>query len=233
MRVMGILANRLSLKMSRRRLFIQQTNTLLGFLAFVLAVIFSLTSVFRFSSEALLALSGTIAVAGGFALKDVATSFMARLMILTNKPFQVGDRVNFGAYYGEIIEIGMRNVKMVTLDDNLVSIPTHKFLTEVVASANSGNLECMVVLDFYLGGGEDHQRASEIVRDAVLASNFFFLEKPVVVLLGTKLTIQGHVVTVITAKAYVFDTRYEKDFESDVTDRTLVAFRREGIRMAA
>lgn len=67
----------------------------------------------------------------------------------------------------------------------------------------------------------------------MLASKFFPLEKPVVVLLGTKLTIQGHVVTVITAKAYVFDTRYEKDFESDVTDRTLVAFRREGIRMAA
>ena len=122
---------------------------------------------------------------------------------------------------------------MVTFDDNLVSIPTHKFLTEVVASANSGNLECMVVLDFNLGGGEDHQRASEIVHDAVLASKFFFLGKPVAVLVGTKLTIQGHAVTVITAKAYVFDTRYEKDFESDVTDRTLSAFRREGIRMAA
>jgi hypothetical protein len=37
-------------------------------------------------------------------------------------------------------------------------------------------------------------------------------------------------VTVITAKAYVFDVRYEKAFMTDVTERVKLAFREAGIR---
>lgn len=61
--------------------------------------------VFNLSSEAFLAISGTTAVTIGFALKDVAASFMAGISILTNKLFQVGDRISFGGYYGEVTEI--------------------------------------------------------------------------------------------------------------------------------
>jgi len=221
----------LSERIDRHRLVLKQTGTLFSFAAYVIAIVWAFTSLFTLSSEALLALSGTIAVTAGFALKDVAASFLAGITILTNKPFQVGDRITFGGFYGEVKEIGLRTVRIVTLDDNLVTIPTNKFLTDAVASANAGALDCMVVMKFYISPDADHSRAKEIVREAVLASKYLYLGKPFNVLLSTLLTQQGQTVIEITAKAYVYDARFEKAFSSDVTDRVLSAFREEGVSL--
>ncbi|MEO0814287.1 MAG: mechanosensitive ion channel domain-containing protein, partial [Myxococcota bacterium] len=187
--------------------------------------------VFNLSPEALLAVSGTVAVTLGFAFKDVAASFLAGISILTNKPFQVGDRISFGGYYGEVKEIGLRTVRLVTLDDNLVTIPSNKFLTDPVASANAGELDCMVVMNFFVDAGADHARAQEIVRQAVLASKYLYLGKPLAVLLSNRVSEHGRLIVELTAKAYVYDTRHEKAFASDVTDRVLRAFKRDGVAL--
>lgn len=41
-------------------------------------------------------LGGTAAVAMGFAMKDLVASVVAGVMIMVDRPFQVGDRVSFG-----------------------------------------------------------------------------------------------------------------------------------------
>jgi small conductance mechanosensitive channel len=51
-----------------------------------------------------------------------------------------------------------------------------------------------------------------------------FLERPVVVLVSDVIS-QGYLVTRLSAKAYVLDVRYEKAFESDVTERVKDGFR--------
>ncbi len=221
--------DRLSEAATRHRLVIKQVSSLLAFGLYTLAFVLAFTSLFQLSSEAMLALSGTIAVTVGFALKDVAASYLAGFTILTNKPFQVGDRISFGGFYGEVKEIGLRTVRLVTLDDNLVTIPNNKFLTDIVASANAGALDCMVVIPFYVTPAADHARAKAIVREAVLASKYLYLGKPLTVLYEAKLQEHGQVLVQITAKAYVYDARHEKAFASDVTDRVLTAFKAEGI----
>lgn len=230
-RFMNRFVARLSERVARHRLIFKQVGTLLAFGLYVVAFILAFSSLFTLSSEALLALSGTIAVTVGFALKDVAASFFAGITILINRPFQVGDRISFGGYYGEVKEIGLRTVRLVTLDDNLVTIPTNKFLTDPVASANAGELDCMVVTKFHVSPNADHCRAQEIVREAVLASKYLYLGKPMTVLVSTLLTERGQSVVELTAKAYVYDARHEKSFASDVTDRVLSAFQSEGVRM--
>ena len=227
MRITRRILRSLSERMASHRLTLKQLDTLLSFVVYLAAFILALTSLFTLSSEALLALSGTIAVTAGFALKDVAASFMAGLAILFTRPFQVGDRISFGGYYGEVKEIGLRTVRLVTLDDNLVSIPTNKFLTDPVASANAGELDCMVVMTFYISPMADHRRAREIVDDAVLASKYLYLGKPMTTLVRNRISEQGQLLVEIVAKAYVYDARCEKSFESDVTDRVLDAFRTE------
>ena len=196
-----------------------------------MAFLAALFALFDFSPEALLALSGTLAVAGGFLLKDVAESTMAGISILVTRPFQVGDRIQFGEYYGEVEDIGLRSVRLVTLDDNLVTIPSNQFLTQSVASANAGELDCMVVIPFYVDCAADHDRAREIVRDAVLSSRFLYLGKPVSVLVAMKLVNEVGALVELSAKAYVFDARHERAFASDVTQRALRAFQEAGILM--
>lgn len=227
------LVQRLSDRRVTRRLLIKQANTLFAFTAFVLATAWAISTLFRLSSEAILALSGTLAVAGGFALKDVASSFLAGITILVNRPFQVGDRIHFDGFYGEVKEIGLRSVRLVTLDDNVVTIPSNRFMEQSVACANAGALDCMVVIDFLISPAADHVRARELVQDAVLASQYLFLGKPWVVRTSTEATADGRVLVKLRAKAYVYDARQETAFSSDVCDRVLRAFRASGIVMPA
>lgn len=175
-------------------------------------------------NKALLGLGGTLAVAVGFALKDTTSSLMAGVLILIDQPFQVGDRVQFGSTYGEVTEIGLRSVRIVTLDDNEVSIPNNKFLTEAVASANSGALDMMVVIKFHIAMTEDFELAKKLVYEACITSKYVYLHKPVVILLKDEVTGIAFS-TAISCKAYVIDTRYESAFISDVTERAKRAFK--------
>ncbi|MFK7929393.1 MAG: mechanosensitive ion channel family protein [Myxococcota bacterium] len=180
-------------------------------------------------SEALFAVAGTVGLAVGFAFKDVLASLMAGVLLLIDEPFQVGDRISFGDHYGEVTEIGFRSVRLVTLDDNLVTIPNSAFLTDSVASANAGALDCMVVIPFYLGASEDFQKARRIVTEAGATSRNAYLQKPLTTVLRDAF-LGARFVTIIALKAYVFDARYEKALMSDVTERVKIAFRREGLK---
>ncbi len=226
-RLVGRLADRLVV----HRLAIKQALTLAGFAAYGAAGLGAISMMFELSAQAFFAISGTLAIALGFLLKDVAESLVAGLTILIARPFSVGDRISFGGYYGEVRDIGLRTVQLVTLDDNLVTVPSNKFLSESVASANAGALDCMVVMTFWVATDADHERARDIVRDAVMSSRFCYVGKPITVLVGVKLAEQIGAVVEIVAKAYVFDARHEKSFGSDVTERVLRALRAEGIAL--
>lgn len=235
--VIGLVLNRLALgflddlgeRFGNQRLLFKKISALLRFSVYVILFGITVSSVVVLESEALIAVAGTIGVAVGFAFKDLLASLMAGVILLMDEPFQVGDRVAFGGYYGEISEIGLRSVRMITLDDNLVTIPNNKFLNEASASANAGALDCMVVIPFYLGAAEDFVGARRLIEEATATSRYVFLDKPMTTLIADEF-MGERFVTVIRVKAYVFDARYEKAFASDVTERVKLAFRMTGIR---
>ena len=182
-----------------------------------------LLGVIRPERETLLALSATLAVTIGLALKDLTSSIIAGVIILVDSPFQVGDRVQYDDTYGEVVEIGLRTVKINTLDDNLVSIPNNKFLTDAVASSNAGNLDMMVVMDFHVGVTSDHELARQLVFEATATSRYAFLKKPITVTVED-VSVEGIYATRIRSRFYVADTRYELDVRSDVASRVKRAF---------
>jgi len=229
LRVMGSLVDDMGERFTNWRLQLMKGKAVLRFSAYIVMAVLVLTTVLRLENEALMAISGTLAVAIGFAMKDLAASLMAGLILIIDEPFQVGDRIAFDGYYGEVTEIGLRSVRLATLDDNAVTVPNNKFLTDSVASANAGALDAMVVVPFYIGAAEDFQRARRIVAEATATSRYVYLKKPVVTLVTDEF-LGERFVTVIKVKAYVFDIRYEKAFVTDVTERVKLSFRRLGIR---
>ena len=212
-----------------RRLLLKQVSALLRFVVWFLLFLGTASSVLELRSEALLAIAGSLGVAFGFAFKDLLASLMAGVILLFDRPFQVGDRVTFGSWYGEVTEIGLRSVRLVTLDDNLVTVPNSNFLSQAVASANAGALDCMVVIPIYVAAAEDFARARDLVEEAAFTSPYVYLEKPVVTLLSDEF-LGERFVTVIRLKAYVIDARFEKTFASDVTWRVKMALEEADIR---
>jgi len=216
-------------RFTERRLFLLKTKIFVRFLGYAAIAVLVGTSVVEVENEALLALLGTIGLAVGFAFKDLLASLMAGVILLVDEPFQVGDRIRFGGYYGDVTSIGLRSVRLQTLDDNAVTIPNALFLTESVASANAGNLDCMVVMEFWVASAEDFEEARRIVAEATATSRYVYLAKPIVTNISD-VFISERFVTQITVKAYVFDTRFERAFATDVTVRVKKALRAAKIR---
>lgn len=220
--------DRLSARFSNRRPTIQKVQTTLRFLLYIVALVAAVGLSVRLDPTALTVIGGALAFAVGFALRDLVASFIAGLTIMFDRPFQVGDRVAYGGEYGDILTIGLRSVRMNTLDHNIITIPNNKVFTDVTSSANYGALEMQVAMDFYVGVDQDIALAVEIVREACVTSPYVYLGRPVHVV-AKHTILQDYVAFHLKARPYVFDAKDEEAFETDVHFRVLTAFRERGV----
>ena len=224
-----VINQRLSQGFPQIRLSIEQATTVAKFLILVCGVVLSILALFGFSKQTVMAIGGSAAIAIGFGLKDIAASVLSGFIILFERPFQVGDRIKFQEIYGDVVSIGLRSIRVRTLDDSYVTIPNSRFITDPISSANSGNLDMMAQFDLYIAPNSDLPKVNKLVREATVASRYTFLEKPVRVLFSD--TFLGeHFCTQVRIQAYVIEPRYEKAFESDVTQRLHRAFETNNIQ---
>jgi len=184
-------------------------------------------TIFRVDAQGLLAASAALGVALGFAAQDLLKNVFGGLIVVFDQPFQVGDKISVGGTYGEVVSIGLRSTRIVTADDNLVTVPNSQVVQEQVANANAGQLNCQVVTDLYLPGKVDEKTAREIAFDAAVTSQYVFLEKPIQVFVSDQF--RTTFVTRVRVRAYVLDPRFEFLLQSDITERAREGFRAEGL----
>ncbi|MDJ0896617.1 MAG: mechanosensitive ion channel [Alphaproteobacteria bacterium] len=213
---------------AERRMMLQKVNAFFRFAVYFVVIVVVVLLSFEVSTQILALLGGTAAVAIGFATKDLAASVVAGIMIMLDRPFQLGDRVNFGGQYGDVTAIGLRSVKLQTLDDNTVTVPNNMFLNDITSCGNYGELDMQVVIDFHIGVDQDVRLARELAREAAITSRFVYLPKPVVVRIK-QVILNNYVAIRVRLKVYVLDTQYEKALETDITMRVLEAFAENGI----
>lgn len=183
--------------------------------------------VFRPQRETLLAFMTASGVAIGFAAQDMLKNIFGGLMIVLARPFQVGDKIKVGEFYGEVIEIGLRTTAIVTPDDSIVSIPNMEIVSKSVSNANSGALDCQVVTEIFLPPQANIIEARKIAWEAAVTSPHVYLKKPVSVVV-VETPVERRVFTKLKIKAYVLDTRLEFAFSSDVTEAALIEFKKRG-----
>ncbi|NAZ92141.1 mechanosensitive ion channel family protein [Vibrio toranzoniae] len=210
------------------RMLLQKLQSFTQFFIYVSTGLIVFMMSFRINDQILALIGGTLAVSVGFALKDLAASFIAGITVMIDRPFQVGDRVTFESNYGDIITIGLRSVRMRTLNDDIITIPNNKFLNEVTTSGNYGALDMQVVIPFYVGMNEDITLARDLIQEAASSSRYIHLPKPVTVLVKQTIT-DNYLAIQLTCKAYVVDTAYEKLFETDITLRVMKEFKKHNI----
>ncbi len=210
-----------------RRLFFKKLIPIIRLFTWSAAIYYVIAGVFRVNQGQLLAASAAIGVAIGFAAQDVLKNIFGGLLIILDQPFQVGDKIRVGGTYGEVVSIGLRSTRIVTLDDSLVSVPNAQVVDGQVANANAGALDCQVVTDLYLPGWIDVKAAKAIAYQAAATSRYVYLDKPVVVLVKDEF--KETFLTHLVVKAYVLDTRYESVFASEVTETAKAEFLRRGM----
>ena len=218
---------RLAERNARRRLLYLRLEPIVRTAFWTIALFIVLRAVFRIDAATLLAAGAALGVAVGFAAQDILKNIFGGLVILADGPFQVGDKISVAGTYGEVSAIGTRSTRIVTPEDNVVSVPNSQIVEQQVSNANTGALDCQVVTDLYLPGWVDVKLARDLAYRAAITSRYVYRRKPVVVLVRDEL--RDTFVTHLQVKAYVLDIRFEFAFMSDVTERARDAFREAGL----
>ncbi len=210
-----------------RRLFYKRLVPIVRIILWVFAAYLIVSVIFRVNAQGIFAAAAAIGVAIGFAAQDLLKNLFGGIILVFDQPFQVGDKISVDGTYGEVVSIGLRSTRIVTPDDNLVSVPNAQVVDQQVANANAGELNSQVVTDLYLPGWADEALAKRIAFDAATSSKYVYLKKPIVVLVSD--VFKETFLTRVRVKAYVLDPRLEFMFQSDVTERARAGFREAGL----
>lgn len=210
----------------RARLFFSGLGPVLGFVVWIVASI-AVVAIFAPSRETLLAIAASVGIALGLGAQDLVRNVIGGLVIIVDRPYQLGDRVRIGDAYGEIDHIGLRSTKLTTPDDTRVTIPNSAILSGMAWNANSGNLDCQVVTELFLPHDSDLVETQTIAYEAAYSSPYILLTKPIAIRIEDRF--QDGPYLLVKVKAYVYDHRYERAFQTDVTTRAKTEFLRRGL----
>lgn len=129
----------------------------LGFFVAVDALGFDPTTV-----AAGLGLSGIVL---GFALKDILSNFVSGLLLLTLRPFRIGDQIVVGDLEGSVEKIELRATRLRAYDGRVMLVPNAEVFTSRIVNNTADPLRRGAVT-LWLGYDVDTERALEVILAA-------------------------------------------------------------------
>ncbi len=215
-RVLTFLLGALAERKASYRLLIKRIVPFFNMFIWSSALFIVIAGIIAPPIETVLTVGASIGIAVGFASQDVLKNIFGGFIIILDRPFQVGDKIEVNDHYGEVLEIGLRSTRIVTPDDSIVSIPNADIVSNSVSNSNSGALDCQVVVEIYLPADSPIDKVKEIAYKSAISSRYVFLKKPIIVMTENKVFEQNFVL-ICKVKAYVLDIRYEFLLKSDIT----------------
>ncbi|MCX7560199.1 mechanosensitive ion channel [Sulfitobacter sp. F26204] len=192
--------------------------------ALVVLIIWVVPLIFNITLQNFVFIAGAFSVAVGFAVKDLASSVIAGLVALFEKPYRLGDWIKIGDDYGEVVAIGMRAVKIRTPEDNVVTIAHDRIWTDNVSNANDGFGTLMCVATFYVARNQPLHEISQLLKTVARTSAYLNLDRDVIVVMEN-----SPFCMVYKLKAYPFEPRNQFAFITDMTERGNTALHDAGI----
>ncbi len=102
----------------------------------------------------------------GFATKDILSNFLSGILILWQRPFNIGDYLFVGSNQGKVEHIGVRATMLRKDDGEAVLIPNGEMYSAALTIRGAGKLRRMT-LKFTLDFDADLEGAKEIIIAAI------------------------------------------------------------------
>lgn len=99
-----------------------------GYVVTVLGLVIGLETL-GVNLSSLAVVAGALGVGIGFGLQNIVSNFVSGLIILAERPIQIGDRVDLGGTVGRVERIGARATHVLTNDNIIVIVPNSEFVT--------------------------------------------------------------------------------------------------------
>lgn len=117
----------------------------------------------------LLAGSAALLVGIGLGLQTLFQDIISGIFILLDKTLTVNDIVEVDGKVGKILEIKLRTTRAVTIDDKVLIIPNHKFLTQSLFNWTQNGVQTTEAVEVGVAYGSDIELVKQILIDVAKA----------------------------------------------------------------
>jgi small-conductance mechanosensitive channel len=135
-----------------------------------------------FDMSRLALMLGALGVGIGIGLQDIVNNVVSGLILLFERPVQVGDTVELGSVLGEVRRIGIRSSTVRTLEGAEVVIPNSKLVSETFVNWTLSDRARRIEIPVGVAYASDPERVIELLERVVQSRPEFLKEPPPVVL---------------------------------------------------
>ena len=204
-------------------------NRIIKFSVFFI-ILASFLQTHGYSVSSLIAGFGITGLAVGFAANSALANIFGSISIISDKSFQIGDYIKFGAYEGTVEDINMRSTKIRTLDNALTIIPNSVVANDAIINISAGRRKRIfeIIGITYDTSNEKIERAVKIIEE-ILESHEEISKDYIVNLheLGSS-SINIRVNAYVKTKVFNKYLKVKENFLMEVIKK----FREEGIEFA-
>ena len=125
-----------------------------------------LLQAFGINISSLALLASVLGVGIGFGLQNIANNFISGLIILLERPIQVGDFINLGDLAGTVERIGARSTEIRTLDLVTIIVPNSEFIENKVINWSHGHPVSRLHIPLGVAYGSDIKQVRKSVLEA-------------------------------------------------------------------
>jgi len=177
--------------------------------------------------------AGVAGIAIGFAAKDTLSNLIAGVLLIIDRPFEVGDRIEVwsapagSASWGDVIDIGLRATKIKTTDNIVIIIPNNEIMKRDIVNYTIISTKIRVRINVGIAYDADIERAKDIIIN--VAKSVDWISKtpaPKVVVRNF-----GESSVDLQLRVWIDDARKRMDTISHVTDNIKTAFDKQGIEI--
>ena len=178
------------------------------------------------NTTALLASMGVAGLTIGFAARDALSNLVSGFFIFWDRPFVLGDLVDFEDIHGRVDKITLRATRIVTPDGKMISVPNSLVLNGAVTSyTNTPHLRLEIPVG--VGVEEDLGRVRRLLLE-IPASDPDFLHDPAPSVVVTSL---GDYFIQVELRAWIDNERLHLRKRPELRERVLDVLRRAGVHL--
>lgn len=148
-------------------------------------VLISVAGMFGVQTTSFVALIGAAGLAVGLALQGSLGHFASGVLLLTFRPYKVGDLVSIGGFTGEVESIQVFNTVLKTPDNKRIIVPNGSVTSGPITNI-SGQGTIRVDMQFAVSGSEDIDRVRASVQKVADRSPLILKNPPVDILVNSQ-----------------------------------------------
>lgn len=207
-------------------------NKFSGVIIFAVAILLAL-DVLGINVVPFVAGAGVAGIAIGFAAKDTLSNLIAGVLLIMDRPFEVGDRIEVwsapknSASWGDVIDIGLRATKIKTTDNIVIIIPNNEIMTRDIINYTTISTDIRVRIPIGVSYDTDINKAKSVIVDVAKTAEWVQKDPPPKVVVRQF----GESSVDLELRVWIRDARKRMDTISYMTDKVKEVFDKEGIEI--